>query len=75
MTLEELKSCGRPWAERRAAMALRIQEDLALGRIDRDEAQELIEDLQRTDRIDREADSIELKAALISALALAAKAI
>jgi polyhydroxyalkanoate synthesis regulator phasin len=75
MTLEELAQCGRPWAERRARTALEIQQHVADGAMSQDEAQELIMDLARTDQLDREADSIEVRAALIAAVSLAAKAI
>ncbi len=75
MTLEELAQCGRPWAEKRARAVIEIRDHVAQGRMSQDEAQELMLDLARTDRLDREADSIEIKAALISAVSLAAKAI
>ncbi len=75
MTLEQLSQCGHSWAERRAQMALTVQQHVAAGKMSPDEARELVEDLARTDRLDREADSVEIKAALIAAISLAAKAI
>jgi polyhydroxyalkanoate synthesis regulator phasin len=56
-------------------MALTVQQHVAAGKMSPDEARELVEDLARTDRLDREADSVEIKAALIAAISLAAKAI
>jgi hypothetical protein len=75
MTLEELSSCGHPWVELRARAVLDIQQGLAQGELTVSEAQELMEDLCRTDRVEKEADSVELRAALVMAITLAAKAL
>jgi hypothetical protein len=49
-------------------MALEIQEQLNVGNLSQDEARELLEDLVRTDALDKEADDIETKALLVSAV-------
>jgi hypothetical protein len=65
-TLQELATCGRPWVERRAARAVKLQTAFEAGDIDRSEYQELLEDLVRTDLLEREADDIELKTMLVT---------
>ena len=65
-TLQELATCGRPWVERRAAQAVKLQTAFEAGDIDRSEYQELLEDLVRTDLLEREADDIELKTMLVT---------
>jgi len=71
--LEALAACGRPWAERRAQMALLMKRQLDSGELSLDEYQELVEDLIRTDTLDKEADSVETRALLVSALTIVAK--
>lgn len=68
MTLSDLVKSNKPWAAKRAQMALEIQEQLNSGNLSQDEAEELLEDLIRTDALDKEADDIETKAMLISAI-------
>lgn len=65
-TLQELSSCGRPWAERRAQQAIRLQEAFESNEITPGEYQELLNDLVRSDQLSREADDIELKAMLVA---------
>lgn len=69
--LERLAKCGQGWAEQRAQMALTICESHARGDLTRDECQELMHDLVRTDSLDQEAGSIETKTALIKAVNMA----
>jgi phage tail tape-measure protein len=67
--MQELIHCansGRGWAAERAQMALQIAQALEQGQIDPSEAKELLEDLIRTDRLDSEADDIELKTMLVT---------
>jgi hypothetical protein len=71
--LRALAACGRPWAEQRAQMALLMLSQLDSGQLSLDEYQELVEDLIRTDSLDRESDSIETRALLVSALTIVAK--
>jgi hypothetical protein len=71
--LQALAACGRPWAEQRAQMALLMLSQLDSGQLSLDEYQELVQDLIRTDALDQEADSIETRALLVSALTIVAK--
>ena len=73
MTLGDLVNSGKPWAAKRAQMALEIQEQLNAGNLSPDEAAELLEDLIRTDALEKEADDIETKAMLVSAITTIAK--
>lgn len=67
-TLRELTQCGRPWAAERAMYALQITEAVHAGELGIDEYQELMRDLVRMDRLDAEADNLELKTALVTAV-------
>jgi hypothetical protein len=69
--MQELIHCansGRGWAAERATVALQIAEALQNNQINPSEAKELLEDLVRTDRLDAEADDIELKTLLITGI-------
>ena len=66
--LRELASTGRPWVAERAMYAMQITEAVHAGDITVDEYQELMQDLVRMDRLDAEADDMEMKAALVSAV-------
>jgi hypothetical protein len=69
--LKRLAGCGQGWAEQRAQMALSICDSHARGDISRDECCELLEDLVRTDSLDKVAGNIETKTALIKAVNVA----
>ena len=71
--LQWLATCGRPWAEQRAQIVLDLQDQVARGDISQDEYQELLQDLVRSDQLDQEADDLELKNYLVSAVMIAAK--
>lgn len=66
--LQEIAQCGRPWAAERAQYALEIMGAVHEGAVSMSEFQELMQDLVRTDRLDAEADDMELKAMLVSAI-------
>ncbi len=66
--LQMLTQCGRPWAAERAAVALQICEARQQGQIGEDEFRELMLDLVRTDKLEEEADDINLKTMLVSAI-------
>lgn len=66
--LQQLAACGRPWAEQRAQTALQLAEAYAAREISSSEYKELMEDLVRADRLDSEADDLDTKSALISAI-------
>jgi len=71
--LQQLAACGRPWAEQRAQMALHLVEAYSSREISESEYRELLEDLVRADRLDSEADDLDVKSALVSAVMIASK--
>lgn len=66
--LQMLTQCGRPWAAERASIALQICEARQQGQIGPDEFNELMLDLVRADKLDEEADDINLKTMLVTAI-------
>ena len=66
--LRAIAGCGRPWAAERANFAVMITEQYQGGGLDASEYQELMRDLVRMDRLDAEADDLELKTALVTAV-------
>ena len=66
--LRAIAGCDRGWAAQRAEMAVAITEQFQGGGLDAGEYQELMADLVRTDRLDAEADDLELKTALVTAI-------
>jgi hypothetical protein len=71
--LQEMIGCGHGWAEERAQMALDIIQQRNSGELSPAEAAELLEDLVAADKLEAVADNIQVKAALISAISIAAK--
>ena len=71
--LQQLAACGRPWAEQRAQAALQIAEAYARREISTSEYRELMEDIVRADRLDSEADDLDVKSALVAAVMIASK--
>jgi hypothetical protein len=68
---QELIHCansGRGWAAERAQVAIQIAQALEQKQIDPSEARELLEDLVRTDKLDQEADDVELKTLLVAGI-------
>jgi len=71
MSMEQLHwiaGSDKGWAATRAAMTIAITEQFQGGGLDRSEYMEMMEDLVRMDRLDSEADDIELKTMLVSAI-------
>jgi hypothetical protein len=66
--LQWLAQNGRPWAAQRAAFALEIAQQFQQGAISESEYKELLLDLVRTDKLEEEADDIETKTMLVSAI-------
>ncbi len=64
--LRELANCNRPWAAERARIALDLAAQYENDELSADEFKELLEDLVRTDRLDEEADDMEVKALLVT---------
>lgn len=71
--LQWLATCGRPWAEARAQMAIEIGLQQAAGAITESEYQELMQDLIRSDRLNEEADDQDVKNLLVSCIMIGAK--
>jgi hypothetical protein len=71
--LRAIAGCGRAWAADRASFMLQITEQYNAGGITRPEYEELCRDLVRMDRLDEEADDIELKTALVNAVYIVAQ--
>lgn len=66
--LQMLAQSDRPWAAERASVALQICEAYQQGQIGDSEFKELLLDLVRTDKLDEEADDINLKTMLVTAI-------
>lgn len=73
--LQILAEQGPPWAAERARMALMIMEQYQGGGLDDSEYAELMLDLVRSDRLDREADDLDTKTMLVTAVYGAAQLI
>lgn len=71
--LRSIAGCDRPWAAERASMALAICEGYQAGGISPEEYTELMLDLTRLDSVNIQAEDIELKTALVTAITLVAK--
>jgi len=71
--LEQLATSDKGWAAARAAMALQFSDLRKQEKISESEYQELLEDLVRSDTLDKEADDIKTKALLISAISALSK--
>lgn len=71
--LRSIAACDRPWAAERAAMAVAICEQYQGGGIDASEYTELMLDLARMDQLYIQAEDIELKTALVTAITFVAK--
>jgi len=71
--LQFLSSCGRPWAEQRAQMALEITQAYHKGDILEDEYRALMADLIASDRLNAEADDMDVKNLLVSCIMIGAR--
>jgi len=71
--LQFLSTCGRPWAEQRAQFALEITNALQRGEISESEYQALMADLINSDRLNAEADDMDVKNLLVSCIMIGAK--
>lgn len=71
--LQWLSTCGRPWAEQRAQFALRLNEALRMGEISSDEYSALMADLINSDKLNAEADDLDIKNLLVSCIMVGAK--
>jgi hypothetical protein len=71
--LQWLASCGRPWAEERAAIAIQMTLQLNTGAITESEYQELMRDLINSDKLNECADDQDVKNLLVSCIMIGAK--
>jgi hypothetical protein len=71
--LQWLASCGRPWAEERAEIAIQMTLQLNTGAITESEYQELMRDLINSDKLNECADDQEVKNLLVSCIMIGAK--
>lgn len=70
--LQQIAHSDQPWAAARAQYALQIIDAVNSGQMSADEGQELLKDLVSTDKLNAESDDMQMKAALIAAVYLAA---
>lgn len=68
-----LSTCGRPWAEQRAQFALQILAAVDTGEVSESEAQALMADLIASDKLNAEADDMDVKNLLVSCIMIGAK--
>jgi hypothetical protein len=66
--LEQMAQDGRGWVRERAEMAIILHDQYHSGGLDISEYQELMMDLVRSDRLDAEADDLETKTMLVTAV-------
>jgi len=68
--MEQLKELltSSDWAAKRAQIAIKLTEDLKSGELSADEYKELINDLKNTDKLNLQAEELEIKVKLESAI-------
>ena len=66
--LEQMVQDGRGWVRERAEMAIILYDQFESGGLDESEYQELMMDLVRSDRLDAEADDLDTKTMLVTAI-------
>ncbi len=73
--LYSIANSNKPWAAQRAQYALQLYEAFQAGQVSPDEYKALLEDLVRTDRLDAEADDVELKTMLVQSVWILSKVV
>jgi hypothetical protein len=71
--LQWLATCGRPWAEERAEIAIQMTLQMGAGNITESEYQELMQDLINSDKLNECADDQDVKNLLVSCIMIGAK--
>ena len=66
--LQQMAQDSRPWVAERAMIALDMIAQYQTGELEESEYQELMMDLVRADRLDEEADDLETKTMLVTAV-------
>ena len=72
--LSDLMNCGETWAEDRARYALEVSNAVKSGDMSSDEGQEILKDLEETTRLEEQSSNNQVRAALLEAIIIAAKA-
>jgi hypothetical protein len=71
--LQWLAQSDKGWAAQRATWALELTRQFEIGEISISEYQELMSDLVRSDRLDEEADDMEVKNMLVASIMIVGK--
>lgn len=66
--IEDIISSNKEWARGRAEAAKAIRQQYEKGNLSNSEYQELLEDLIRTERLDRDADDTDLRNNLVAGI-------
>lgn len=66
--LQSLLASDKPWAQERAQIAIDLVSQFQTGQISGDEYKALLEDLVNADTLDAEADDLETKTMLVTAV-------
>ena len=66
--LHALLASDKPWAQERAQIAIDLVNQFQTGEISGDEYKALLEDLVNADALDAEADDLETKTMLVTAV-------
>lgn len=68
--MDEIKQLltSSDWAAKKAQLAIKITEEYKSGQMSADEYKELLEDLKRTDQLNLQAEDLEIKVKLESAI-------
>jgi hypothetical protein len=71
--LQWLSQSDKGWASQRATIALELTEQYQTGGVSESEYQELMADLVQGDKLDQEADDMEIKNLLVSSIMIVGK--
>jgi hypothetical protein len=71
--LQKLLNCGKPWAVKRADIMQDLIQQFKSGELAEDEYRELMGDLVATDKLNAEADDLNIKSMLIGCVKAAMK--
>lgn len=73
--LYTIANSDKPWAAQRAQYAIQLYEAFQTGQVSADEYKALLEDLVRTDKLDAEADDVQLKTMLVQSVWVLSKVV
>jgi len=66
--LDTIINSDKQWAKQRAEVAKAIHQQYRKGNLTDSEYKELLEDLIRTEQLDKDADDVELRSSLVSSI-------